>query len=258
MDIEKVTFSNNNGIPLSGRIYRKSQDQTEGMIFCHGLFSSKDGYKITQLADSITETGLCLLTFDFSFSGESGKNISEISLLQEVQDLTSAVDFFRKKGIMKIHLMGSSMGGVISLVYASQAGNLIKSIITIATPVNLTDLFLKNNQIDLKNTDPNKMTGIEGIPIRNRFFIELAEIDMTSAIKQIKCPVLIIHGARDSIVSVSDSDIITTNLKTQNKTVIIENGDHMLTRDSDLQILKDNINKWIKGNCTAVSPENDK
>ena len=40
--------------------------------------------------------------------------------MQEVNDLKHAADFFIEYGIKNIHLMGSSMGGAVSILYASQ------------------------------------------------------------------------------------------------------------------------------------------
>ena len=58
MIIDNFKFKNLRDIELAGRIYRKSDDQKTGIIFSHGLFSSKDGYKITQMAGSILNSGL--------------------------------------------------------------------------------------------------------------------------------------------------------------------------------------------------------
>jgi hypothetical protein len=95
MSVEEITFENNLNKRLSGRIYRPDKPGDTGVVFSHGLFSSKDGYKITRLAGDIVSSGHALMAFDFSFSGESGGSISDISVLQEVADLAAAVRFFK-------------------------------------------------------------------------------------------------------------------------------------------------------------------
>jgi len=99
MIVEDVNFKNGRGQSLAGRIYREEAASGSGVIFCHGMFSNKDGYKITRMAGDIAAAGFTLLTFDFSFTGESGSAISELSIIQEVDDLECAVEYFRRYGI---------------------------------------------------------------------------------------------------------------------------------------------------------------
>jgi len=246
MIIEKITFANNLNQDLAGRIYRPDKPGDIGVIFSHGLFSSKDGYKITRLAEDIVLSGHTLMAFDFSFSGESGGRISDISVFQEVEDLAAAVRYFKESGIKKIHLMGSSMGAAVTLLYASSGEPAISSLILIATPVDVRALFLTSIGIaDAESLPENGMTEIEGTPIRNSFFREVSAIDMRSALRNIRVPVLAIHGGMDAVVDPKNVDILEDGLETFIKTIIIDDGDHNLTRDIDLRFLKDTIVGWI-------------
>jgi len=132
MITEKVAFPNNLGRGLAGKVYRGGSPSPRGVIFSHGLFSTKDGYKITNLAERIVGAGFDLLAFDFSFSGESGGNIGDLSIHQEVRDLDAAAGFFRGRGIAELHLMGSSMGGLVSLLFASEGTINIASLTLVA------------------------------------------------------------------------------------------------------------------------------
>jgi pimeloyl-ACP methyl ester carboxylesterase len=246
MTAEDITFENNLNQRLSGRIYWPDKPGDTGVVFSHGLFSSKDGYKITMLAGDIVSSGHALMAFDFSFSGESGGNISDISVLQEVADLAAAVLFFKKSGIKKIHLMGSSMGAAVTLLYASRGDPAISSLILIATPVDIRTLFLSPAGIaDASSLPEDGMTAIEGIPIRNSFFREVSEIDINESLKKINVPVLAIHGGKDSVVDPKNVDFLEDGIETFVKTVIIDDGDHNLTREQDLRILKETILNWI-------------
>lgn len=246
MTVEEITFENNLNQRLSGRIYRPDTPGDTGVVFSHGLFSSKDGYKITRLAGDIVSSGHALMSFDFSFSGETGGRISDISVLQEVADLAAAVRFFKESGIKKIHLMGSSMGATVTLLYASRIDPAISSLILIATPVDIRTLFLTSLGIaDAASLPENGMTPVEGIPIRNSFFTEVSEIDMQEVLQKIRVPVLAIHGGKDSVVDPKNVDILEDGLETFVKTVVIDDGDHNLTRDKDLRFIKDTILSWL-------------
>ena len=246
MTVEDIQFENNLGQRLSGRIYRPDNPVDIGVVFSHGLFSSKDGYKITRLAGDIVSSGHALMAFDFSFSGESGGRISDISALQEAEDLAAAVRFFKDSGIKKIHLMGSSMGAAVTLLYASRGVKNVESLILIATPVDIHTLFLTSAGIaDVESLPENGTTALEGIPIRNSFFREVSEIDMHEAIKKIRVPVLAIHGGKDSVVDPKNVEFLEDGLDTFVKTVVIDDGDHNLTRDKDVRFLKETIISWL-------------
>ena len=45
MSVDNFKFINHRGLSLSGRIYSGNSNHKSGLIFSHGLFSSKDGYK---------------------------------------------------------------------------------------------------------------------------------------------------------------------------------------------------------------------
>ena len=129
MKIENFTFRNMAGLELSARIYYPESPCGMGIIFSHGLYSSKDGYKIKKMAEGIVNCGYTLMTFDFTFAGESPGNITDISVLDEVDDLLSAIKLFRERGIQKLHLMGSSMGAAVSVIAASKSDDKFASLI---------------------------------------------------------------------------------------------------------------------------------
>ena len=58
----------------------------------------------------------------------------------------------------------------------------------------------------------------------------------------ISCPVRLLHGRKDQVVHFTTSEKIIELLDSKNKKLtIIEDGDHSLSRESDLQLLFDNI-----------------
>lgn len=241
MIIEDFSFSNSLGLDLASRLYYKDCIGKNGVIFSHGLFSSKDGYKITNMAEDIVNAGYTLMTFDFTFSGESPGNIADISILQEVDDLLKGIEAFRKKGIEKIHLMGSSMGGVVSILAASQGGVDYESLMLIATPVDLSGLIPEEVQIDCSSD----MVSISGVSVKKSFIDELKNLNVVSAAEKIKSPVLIIHGMLDNVVSIENFEELKRVLKVPVEPVLIEEGDHNLTEESHLIIIKEKVKNWL-------------
>lgn len=245
---ENIRFNNNEGRALAGRIYRPERPGTAGIIFSHGMFSSKDGYKITRLAGDITAAGYTLMTFDFSSCGESGGELSDLSVLQETEDLAAAVRCFKDTGIDAIHLMGSSMGAAVTLLYAARNDEAIRSLILIAVPVDFKNMFPEITAA-VASLPEDGMTTLDGVRIKNSFFREIAGIDMDDTLARVRVPVLAIHGAKDTVVDPRNTDILEEGLAGFVKTVVIDDGDHNLTRDADIRILRDTILGWLSEEC---------
>lgn len=242
---EDFRFSNHRGIELAARIYRKNGNSKSGIIFSHGLFSSKDGYKITKMAEDIINTGFILMTFDFTFSGESPGNISEISILEEVEDLKCAIDYFRSMGIDKIHLMGSSMGAAVSILAAASGKFNIESMILIAAPLSFEKLVPGIKTSEIKSLNPDGFTEISGIAVKNRFIKEIFEINIIDAVKRINIPSLLVHGKIDAVVDFSNLTVYMENCKSECISLVIEDGDHNLTRDSDIKMISEKVQAWL-------------
>ncbi len=246
MNIEKIFFQNNKSQKISAKIYKGTPASSDGVIYCHGLFSTKDGYKITHLAQDIVSAGYTLFTFDFSFVGESEGNISDLSILQEVDDLNAAFFFFQKYGIDKVHLVGSSMGALVSLLFSSVMGDRLCSQTLIAAPVLLNELIRKMADVDINSLPENGQTKVDGVSINNKFFKEAMKIDIERAVTNTAIPTLVIHGGRDEIVPLANAAFLIKAITCEKRVVLIEDGDHNLSRDSDLKILRDNILEWVK------------
>lgn len=220
------------------------------MLFCHGLFSSKDAYKIVNLAADITTTGFTLLTFDFSFVTGMPESFKQFSILQEVRDLESAVAFLRGRGSRSLHLVGSSMGGVVVLLYAASLPEDLCSLTLIATPVDLAGLlYTLSGGIDLSDLPEEGYTSVDGIPIGNGFFREARALDMISTVRSVSVPTLVIHGAEDRIVDVRNARILEDCLGVERKVIVVPEGDHNLTCEGNLRLLKDEIPSWISAHA---------
>lgn len=244
MRTEYIEFTNNKSQRITGRIHYPDLPTASGLVFCHGLFSSKDAHKIVHMAEPITGSGCAVLTFDFSFTAMG--DFSEFSILQEVEDLRCAVGCFRERGIREVHLAGSSMGGVVALLFASEGAPFLRSLTLIATPVNMKELVeTMFPETSISSLPEEGMSMVDGTPIHNRFIREALSIDLLNRLLEIHVPVLIIHGKEDKVVHISNAIVADKTLGSKKNLVIIEDGDHNLTRDSDLTTMSRSIIRWI-------------
>jgi pimeloyl-ACP methyl ester carboxylesterase len=180
-----------------------------------------------------------------------GGDFSRFSILREVEDLKSAFQYFLGTGIKSVHLIGSSMGGVVALLFASMGFRPLRSLSLIATPVKLDELSRAlAGGIDPSILPAEGMSLIDGVPVHNAFFRETASIDMKKAIGNIGVPVLVLHGGNDSVVDISNARLLDEMLGPGHALVIITDGEHNLTRESDITILGENIIGWMKEHAT--------
>ena len=249
MQTQKLFFQNNKLQKLAAKIYKDEPASSDGIIFCHGMLSTKDGYKITHLAEDIVNAGFTLLTFDFSCVGESEGNISDLSIFQEVDDLNSAFLFFQKYGMKNIHLVGSSMGALVALLYSSVMGGNLCSQTLIAAPVLLLQLMQNMAGADINSLPDDGQTVVDGKSVKNIFFKEALKVDIETALANTTVPSLVIHGGKDTVVPFINAAALTKNIRCDKRVILIEDGDHNLTRDSDIEILRNNIIEWVTMHC---------
>lgn len=245
MNIRNFLFNNNTNKKLSGRLHFNGKPGREAVIFSHGLFSTKEGNKIKKLAEPIVNKGYTLMTFDFRFCGESGNNISDFLIMDELQDLLSAIEYLKSIGVEKVHLMGSSIGGLISILGAASGKYDIESLILIATPTILINLPGDIDEEEIHDLDPSGYRSYKGVLLNHGFFKELVSINVREALLNLSCPVLAIHGSEDSVVSIDDYNLIKENVLENFKGKIIEGGDHRLFKDNDFKQLTEEIIQWL-------------
>ena len=97
--MEKLTIKNSSGEKLAGILY-PIKNSGKLIIFCHGRLVNKDNPFYAELCGKLSESGFNVYSFDFSGNGESEGKFEECTISKDVEDIKSAVDFFKKK-IMK-------------------------------------------------------------------------------------------------------------------------------------------------------------
>jgi dipeptidyl aminopeptidase/acylaminoacyl peptidase len=215
MKIEKVNFLSE-GQKLSGILHLPEKKSPPCVIASHGLLSSKDSEKYIALGDRLSQEGIALLRFDFRGIGESEGRIEDDTVSRRIMDLGSAIDFIRSRRDLgnRIGLLGSSLGGYVSLIKASQVEK-IRAIVIWATPFHLDDL--KSNK------------GAEGHPLpEEAFFEDLPKHRLLPLLPKVSnCTV--IHGEKDELVPVDQAWEIFDSLGTPKEIHILEGADHRLT-----------------------------
>lgn len=177
-----------------------------------------------------------MLRFDFRGIGESEGGEEDNTVSKKTADLSAAIDFIRSyPGLEnRIGLIGSSLGGFLSLIKASEDKE-IRTIVIWATPLHLDDLGTKKQE--------------ENYPLPpEAFFEDLPKHRLVPLLHKVSnC--LVIHGEEDELVPLDQALGIFYNLSVPKEIHVIGGADHRLTdpahRQRAIQLTVDWFKKYL-------------
>ena len=133
-DSEALSFESIDGVQLEGRLFGPA-GATAGVVLSHMQPADQSAW--FDFADQLGELGYRTLTFDFRGycpGGDAGCSGGDKETSAIWQDIAGAVGVLRTEGVRRIGLVGASMGGTASLVFASQSGSAIDAVVTLSAP----------------------------------------------------------------------------------------------------------------------------
>ena len=224
-------------------LYYPANDSKGTIIYSHGLFSSKDAYKMHQIAPVLCERGYTVVSFSYTYTKQYGRQPLNVSLTTCAQELNAILEYAASNFNPNLHIIGSSMGGATALYYIATIPYIvsIKSACLIATPAFLNDVVAA--------IAPQGICGeyvtIGEYTITTRSLCQLQTIDLETLIPRIDVPVCIIHGQNDDVVPVAHAHTIQKNLCVPHTMHIISDGDHTLTSPKHVQMIMEYILSWL-------------
>jgi fermentation-respiration switch protein FrsA (DUF1100 family) len=232
MDTENLFFKSE-GQRVAGILHLPDEPNPPCVIASHGLLSSKESTKYIALGEKLSQTGIALLRFDFRGIGESDGRWEDDTVSRRIVDLRSAIDFVRSDARFRnrIGLLGSSLGGYVTLLVGSSDKEIKASVIW-ATPFHLDGLELKED--------------VEGMPpLGKAFFKDLPKHRLSPLLPRVsKC--MVIHGEADELVPVDQAWEIFQGLGSPKEIHVIESADHRLTHPSHRERAMDLSTAWFQ------------
>lgn len=218
------------------------------IFFFGGYSSDMTGTKATALNNWTESNGINYLRFDYSGHGQSSGDFGKGTLSKW---LGEAEFFFEKFKSKKNIIIGSSMGGWIALLTALKNID-VNGLIGIASAPD----FTKNQWDRLSETEKEEFKSNGSIlfpdddygdyEVFYEFVKDGFQHEMLNDAIKITCPVRLLHGKLDKVIAYNVSEKIIEQLSTSDKSLtIIEDGDHNLSRQEDLEILFTKIKELI-------------
>lgn len=247
---KKVFFENSRGNRLCGILSDPAPGKDRPIIIlCHGHSSSKETNTFIQLEKILNSNGISDFRFDFYGHGESEGKFEDATISEVIDDIMNAIKFVEQKGYKKIGLVGSSFGGMASLLAASRTNDLY--VLALKSPVSnyLGKIVAQESKYPIaawKKQGFIYYTNSKGEKLRLNysFFEDAKTVSGYEAARKIKIPVLIVHGDKDEDVPVEQSRKTASLIKSC-RLEIIKGADHRYTNPEHFEKMVKLISEFI-------------
>lgn len=219
-------------------------------VLCHGFLSTKNSTTNKTLTRLLTDRGLATFRFDFFGQGESQGPFEALTTTLAVKQAMAAVNVVLAKGFSRIGLVGSSFGGLVSILTASQRQDL--ACLALKCPVvdfaeELRLEFGPDEMARWQATDtiPNIMGGPARIRLQYGFYEDcLGQIAYGPA-ERITAPTLIVQGDQDEFVPLHQSQQLFDMIRAPKRLDLMPGADHQFTRSDDFRTMTTSIAEWL-------------
>jgi pimeloyl-ACP methyl ester carboxylesterase len=214
-------------------------------VFLPGYMSDMQGGKAQALASWAERNQRSMLRLDYSGCGESGGSFEQGTLDIWRDDVLAVI---AEIDCAPLIIIGSSMGGWLMLLVAQLLGDRVKAVVGIAAAPDFTDWDFDTAdkavlQVEGRIERPSDY-GYDAMVVTRAFWQSGQDnLQLTGDIA-IQCPVRLIHGQQDPDVPWDISLKLAACLRSADvQTILIKDGDHRLSREQDIALLIDVVEK---------------
>ena len=223
--------------------WRRTAGEGPTVVWLGGFRSDMAGTKAEALAAWAKAKGRDYLRFDYFGHGESSGDFLKGSITRWREDALAVIDELTAGPLV---LVGSSMGGWLSLLAALARPDRIRALALIAPAPDFTEALMKpafpaaviealerdGVWIERSHYDP------AGYPITRLLIEDGARWSVLPGPLGFKGPVRILQGARDEAVPWTHAHELVGALESEDVVfTLIKDGDHRLSRPQDLERL---------------------
>lgn len=232
-------------LPGNKRIaYHKSEGAGPGVLFFGGFHSDMTGTKAVALEQWCRARQRAFIRFDYSGHGQSSGHFETGTIGEWLEDALAVLDQLTEGPQI---IVGSSMGGWLSLLAAVARPERLHALVTLACATDFTRLLL----LPLFSDAQKQQLATEGrvllpcdyddqqpYPITRQLLEEGDQHCLLDRPIPIHCPVRMFHGLQDRDVPWDFSRRTCEQLESDDATLtLIKQGDHRLSEPADLRLI---------------------
>ena len=222
------------------------------VVFFHGFMSDMIGAKPVAIQKFCRKRKLDFLKFEYSGHGRSSGKFIDGNISKWTSEAKQLIKSKIKKD-KKLIFIGSSMGSWVALNLFPYFKKQIKGFIGISSaPQFLEELMWKKFSKKIKKIVMTKKIyhlehGGFVYPITKQLIFDAKKNKVLNNKINLEIPIFLFHATNDKVVPLSFSKkIIKICKKSIIKLIKINNGDHSLSRKSDLKKICSELNYMIK------------
>ena len=203
--------------------YRYRPGRGPTLVFLPGYASDMEGNKALELDAFATRTGRAMLRFDYSGTGSSAGRFEDGTLALWLEESLAAVDRLTDGPVV---LIGSSMGGWLTLHLALLRPERVQALVLIAGAADFTDWGFEDAE-----TAERKGIG-------RAFWRSGQELRLLSGEIAIDCPVRLLHGENDPDVPLDVAFRTMRALRSADVQLnVLKGGGHRLSEPHEIDAI---------------------
>ena len=178
------------------------------VVYCHGLFSGRNGHRATTIRAWCREVDWSLLRFDFRGRGDSSGSVRELTLTRHLEDLEAVLGVLPEK--VRPILFGSSLGGLAAAWFAACHPDRVAACALVAPAFSVIDTLLVEAGIeDAARWKRDRVRRLR--KDETDFELDYAIVEDAGGYPErllhstYRTPTLVAHGTEDAVVPVRRS-----------------------------------------------------
>ena len=206
----KQFYIDHDGIPLHAKLSYPTDGMKDGkcplVILLHGYTGHMEETHILAIADEINRHGCAVLRIELYGHGKSGGTFTEHTVLKWMSEMMTVIDYARSLDfVSSLYLAGHSQGGFVTAMAGSMKRDVLKAIILLS-PALCIPADARRGEVLGTSFDPEHIPDVLEMDgdrlLSGNYFRAAQTVDVESAMKRYKKPVLIVHGDEDESVPV--------------------------------------------------------
>ncbi|MDT7889161.1 MAG: S9 family peptidase [Desulfurococcales archaeon] len=214
----RFTYNSFDGLEIHGLVYKPSEilgHPPPAIVYLHGGPESQERIVFNRIQQALLSLGIAVVAPNYRGSSGYGKSFIHLDDIDKrinaVHDVYYAVEYLSRRGEIdpeRLCVMGSSYGGYLTLMMLSiypdiwRCGVEIVGIVNLLTFIKNTGAWRRRYRI-VEYGDPE---------LHRDIMIKLSPI---TYVDRIKAPLMVIHGARDPRVPVTEAEQLIEALRSR-------------------------------------------
>jgi pimeloyl-ACP methyl ester carboxylesterase len=236
-----------------GRViaYDKTPGNLPGVVFLGGFMSDKEGTKAVALEAWARAQGRAFLRFDYSGHGESSGAFTDGAIGDWAEDARAVIEALTEGPQL---LVGSSMGGWISLLMARAIPEKIAGMVTVAAAPDFTEDSMWAGFSEIQKTELAEAGLVllpsdygEPYPITRRLIEDGRDQLVLRSPLELAFPVRMLQGTADEDVDVSVAMRLLDHASGEDiRLTLVKGADHRFSTPDCLMLINKSVEKILR------------